>query len=185
MGRTWVLAIVILLGATTLAAQQRQSRPTLPPAATAPPVLLPYPNLPQQPAGGLTGTFPFMPPRSIPPRDLYRVGPFDRVYTSTRSRYPIGSGYYGGGYYDSGYYDSNIPQLEPQAAQQPIVIVVPQAAAPSPEASTEPPANLPPPVRPTGPKTLYVIPNCYAGNVRPRADRLPSGCDLRKLVKID
>ena len=37
------------------------------------------------------------------------------------------------------------------------------------------------PLRPataTGPTRMYVIPNCYAGNVPPRAERLPRGCDI-------
>jgi len=28
---------------------------------------------------------------------------------------------------------------------------------------------------------LYVIPNCYLGNIPPRADRLPSGCDIKRV----
>jgi len=31
------------------------------------------------------------------------------------------------------------------------------------------------------PSPMYVIPNCYAGNVPPRADRLPSGCDVKQM----
>jgi hypothetical protein len=40
-------------------------------------------------------------------------------------------------------------------------------------------------VRPTGPTRMYVIPGCYAGNMAPRADRLPSGCDIKQVRVID
>lgn len=36
-------------------------------------------------------------------------------------------------------------------------------------------------VTPPAPKTLYVIPRCYAGDRRPSADQLPAGCDLSLL----
>jgi hypothetical protein len=42
-----------------------------------------------------------------------------------------------------------------------------------------------PPSRPAaaaGPSaSMYVIPNCYLGNVPPRPNRLPSGCDIKQL----
>jgi hypothetical protein len=28
---------------------------------------------------------------------------------------------------------------------------------------------------------MYVIPNCYLGNIPPRANRLPSGCDIKQV----
>jgi hypothetical protein len=28
---------------------------------------------------------------------------------------------------------------------------------------------------------MYMIPNCYLGNVRPRANRLPAGCDIKRV----
>lgn len=50
---------------------------------------------------------------------------------------------------------------------------------------TEPPAppvsEPPPPAVPAGITTLYVIPGCYLGNVRPQEVRLPPGCDLSRL----
>jgi hypothetical protein len=46
-----------------------------------------------------------------------------------------------------------------------------------PRASAEP--------RPVGPTRIYVIPGCYAGNLPPRADRLPAGCDVKQLRVID
>jgi hypothetical protein len=46
------------------------------------------------------------------------------------------------------------------------------------------PAAPPPPrIAATGSEKMYVIPNCYIGNVPPRASRLPSGCDI-KLVQV-
>ncbi len=36
-------------------------------------------------------------------------------------------------------------------------------------------------VAPAGSRTLYVIPGCYLGNVRPNADQLPQGCDLGRM----
>jgi hypothetical protein len=37
--------------------------------------------------------------------------------------------------------------------------------------------------RATGPRRIYVIPGCYAGNIAPRAERLPAGCNI-KLVQV-
>jgi hypothetical protein len=39
-------------------------------------------------------------------------------------------------------------------------------------------SRMPPPARAT---RMYVIPNCYLGNVPPRADRLPDGCRITQL----
>lgn len=36
--------------------------------------------------------------------------------------------------------------------------------------------------KPTGPKTMYVIPGCYMGNVPPDRDALPKGCDARRMT---
>lgn len=33
-----------------------------------------------------------------------------------------------------------------------------------------------------GSRVMYVIPGCYIGNARPAADRLPAGCDVKKMV---
>jgi hypothetical protein len=38
------------------------------------------------------------------------------------------------------------------------------------------------PPKPTGPKTMYVIPGCYMGNVPPDRDALPKGCDARRMT---
>jgi hypothetical protein len=34
------------------------------------------------------------------------------------------------------------------------------------------------------PKTFYVIPRCYAGTSRPRADQLPAGCDVKDVREV-
>ena len=39
--------------------------------------------------------------------------------------------------------------------------------------------------RPAGPTRIYVIPGCYAGNMAPRADRLPAGCSLKQVRVLD
>ncbi|OLC84189.1 MAG: hypothetical protein AUH72_02505 [Acidobacteria bacterium 13_1_40CM_4_65_8] len=44
-----------------------------------------------------------------------------------------------------------------------------------------PPAAVPSPAPPTTTTTMYVIPNCYLGNIPPRANRLPSGCDITQV----
>lgn len=40
------------------------------------------------------------------------------------------------------------------------------------------------PRAPAIPKTFYVIPRCYAGDVRPTADDLPKGCDIANLREV-
>jgi hypothetical protein len=37
---------------------------------------------------------------------------------------------------------------------------------------------------PAGPTRMYVIPNCYLGNIPPRQDRLPSGCSTKQVRVI-
>jgi hypothetical protein len=49
-------------------------------------------------------------------------------------------------------------------------------------ATQEPPAPLapaPPPAK--GSTVMYLIPNCYLGNVPPRPSRMPAGCDINKV----
>ena len=45
------------------------------------------------------------------------------------------------------------------------------------------PTAAPPPA-PGPATTMYVIPNCYLGNVPPRPNRLPSGCDVKQVQVI-
>ena len=44
--------------------------------------------------------------------------------------------------------------------------------------AVRPPAPARPP-QASAPAHMYVIPNCYIGNIPPRADRLPAGCDIK------
>ena len=53
----------------------------------------------------------------------------------------------------------------------------PATPQPSP---APPPIPSAPPIA-TGSGVMYVIPNCYMGNVPPRASRLPAGCDIRNV----
>jgi len=39
-------------------------------------------------------------------------------------------------------------------------------------------------VAPGGPAKMYVIPSCYLGNVPPKAERLPAGCDIKRVQEI-
>jgi hypothetical protein len=52
-----------------------------------------------------------------------------------------------------------------------------ERARPSTQAPVEP--------RPAGATRIYVIPGCYAGNLPPRADRLPAGCDVKQVRVLD
>jgi len=44
---------------------------------------------------------------------------------------------------------------------------------------TRPRVEPPRPPQSSAPQHMYVIPNCYIGNVPPRASRLPAGCDIK------
>jgi hypothetical protein len=48
-----------------------------------------------------------------------------------------------------------------------------------------PAALAPSDARPAGPTRIYVIPGCYAGNMAPRADRLPAGCNVKQVRVLD
>jgi hypothetical protein len=45
-------------------------------------------------------------------------------------------------------------------------------------------AGAPPPPPSRQATTMYMIPNCYLGNVPPRQNRLPSGCDAKQVQVI-
>jgi hypothetical protein len=120
---------------------------------------------------------PIIPPTPPPPRDLFRAGPdtyaprFDRPNQSlffpyVVAGYPTAYGAYGDVYDRHG--TTIIVTPAPMAAAQP---------------ST--PAPAPPPVVPGIPKTLYVIPGCYGGDTPPRADRLPPGCTVKGMRRIE
>lgn len=239
--RTIVAALMLALSSAIAAAQQRAPQPPPPPPqAAAPPLMLPYPPVRPPVAGGLTSGFPFSPPDStLPPRDLYRVGPGNRVYSRTHPRLPYG---YGGSYfYGPDVEPPQAPAAEGAAPREPTgmlrllgtpasaqvfvdrfytgtledieaqrVLTLPagphriEIRAADYETATfdvridpndtvtyraalEPlrravPARTSAPA--AGPTKMYLIPNCYLGNVPPRSERLPRGCDIKRLRAI-
>lgn len=55
------------------------------------------------------------------------------------------------------------------------------AHVPFMQRDTQTPTTAPAPV-PAGSRTLYVIPGCYLGNVRPEEVKLPAGCDISRVT---
>jgi hypothetical protein len=240
-----LFALVVLTASATAQRPGGRPAPPPPPPATlgplvplAPPTHFPVSPIITPPAGGLT--IPFTPAASPPPRDLFRVGPFDRTYT--RTRVPL-FGY--GGYAIGGGYPFGVPQVSPDYPPLPPeppangmlrlsvtpstaqvfvdsyfagtasdieaqrVLMLPagphhvEIRAPEHESaafdvriapgemityrstlqSSTPPA--PPRTAPaTGPTKIYVIKDCYLGNIPPRPDRLPRGCDIKQVRVI-
>ena len=114
--------------------------------------------------------------------DLFRAGP-----DTYRPRPGTSPFVFNGGFYPV--YATYPSYPTPEVVVQPViverttvvVVEVPQARQ-EPEAKTEPaPA---PPVLVAMPKTIYVIPRCYAGDKPPEPSRLPAGCDVRNLKII-
>jgi hypothetical protein len=71
--------------------------------------------------------------------------------------------------------------VEPVVVEQPRLIVVERPVEPETvEQQAAPPAVF----KPVRPKTLYVIPLCYAGDKRPDPKILPAGCDVRDVKVI-
>ncbi len=159
---------------------------------SGPPILLPFPFPSPMPpvAGGLTTRFrPRDPTR--PPRDLYRVRPGKRFNSPLD---PFVGGY-GGGYVDAGYSDPEygapgyqspeppapafgMPGLDVTSSSAQLFVDSYYAGYRAALEQMQPAAP-----RATGPSRIYVIPGCYAGNIKPRAERLPAGCNI-KLVQI-
>jgi hypothetical protein len=57
----------------------------------------------------------------------------------------------------------------------------PRRPEPVESSASEPPLPF---VKPPSPKTLYVIPRCYAGDRLPVASQLPAGCRLEDVQVI-
>jgi hypothetical protein len=165
-----VFIVLTALTSATLDAQTAQPAPSVPP-----PIVLPFPPLMQPPTGGLNPGSVFQPPAPLGGQtDLFRVGPRDRVYTT--HRVPFGRTYNGG----VGYSIAPPSQTAPTPAES---VDVPIA---TPIAPSVQPAPALPPVPVAAPPAsssdrMYVIPQCYMGNVRPRADQLRPGCSLDDL----
>ncbi len=161
------LALSIFLAAATVTATAQQ-------ASGPPPIVLPLPPLMAPVAGGLTGGTPMSP---VDPTqaidDLYRLPP-GQPFRSVPHRPSVVSGGY--------FLLDAAPPVTPRASQRP---ARPAPPAPAPPKPVEPAAPLPPARLPDGPTRIYVIPNCYAGNVPPRADRLPAGCDITRVRILD
>jgi hypothetical protein len=159
--------------------------PRVPTRPVGPPILFPFPPPLPPVAGGLTSPTPFR-PRDFtrPPRDLYRVRPGKSLNSQPYS----GAGGYGGGYVDPGYSDpgygepgyQSAEQLSPAAQMLVDSYIAGYRAALD---SLQPPA--PPAPRATGPTRMYVIPGCYAGNIAPRVERLPAGCDIKRVQILE
>jgi hypothetical protein len=133
-------------------------------------------------AGGLTSPTPFR-PRDFtrPPRDLYRVRPGKGF----NSQPYAGAGGYGGGYVDSDYSDPQYEAPGYQGAEQlpPAAQMIVDSYYAGYRAALE---SMPPPApRATGPTRIYVIPGCYAGNIAPRAERLPAGCNIKRVQILE
>ena len=136
-------------------------------------------------AGGLTSPTPFR-PRDFtrPPRDLYRVRPNKRFNSQ---QYPLVGGY-GGGYVDAGYADpayaapgsQSAEQLPPEPSSAQVLVESYYAGYRAALEQMQPAAP-----RATGPKRIYVIPGCYAGNIAPRAERLPAGCNIKRVQILE
>ena len=72
--------------------------------------------------------------------------------------------------------DVNVPAYETLTYRGALEPARLPAIAPSRPAAPAVPAATP--------SVLYVIPGCYAGNVPPRASRLPAGCDITRVRTI-
>jgi PEGA domain len=46
------------------------------------------------------------------------------------------------------------------------------------------PARAPPAAESTAPKTFYVIPGCYVGDIRPEENTVPAGCDPQRAIAV-
>jgi hypothetical protein len=157
---------------------------------------------------GTTGTVPASPSRVVPPvystrppTDLTPAnaprGPFDARPGTYRPRYDphydrpwngYRNGYYGAPYfYGSGsFFNDSYPTDSTTAPAVPggpgsddSFLTQPQQ---QPVASAPIPAPPPPVLH--HPDTFYVIPGCYVGNLRPRQEQLPKGCDMSKMKEM-
>src|SRR5476649_446870 len=157
--------VFIVFAAVTfsrLDAQTARPAPSVPP-----PIVLPFPPLMQPPAGGLNSGSPFQPPPLGAPRDLFRVGSRDRVYTQRRLPFRLG--------YNAGFaYPSQASAESAPAPVEPIDAPIATPATIEPRVPLEPVPSAAPPASSREP--MYIIPRCYVGNVPPRPDRLPPGC---------
>ena len=150
----------------------------------------PSPPAPSAPTAG--PIVPQAPPSALDsPVDVFRAGP--RTYAPRYDRSARRNRLYG---YGSGFSyvtdpfgyisqpESGSPRLDRYMSQG--IMGYPRDVAP--EARDDQDESLASLVRrlntPAIPKTFYVIPGCYAGDVRPRAEQLPRGCQLALLREV-
>lgn len=201
MGRT-ILAALIVIGSLWPSLSQAQGSPSpgqgsrgTPGAprggsvgATIRHDAPPPPSPPSAPAAG--PLVPQAPPSALNTPDIFRANPqtyaprFDR--SSRRNRF-YGSGSYGYITDPFGYIsqpDSSSPRLDRYMSQgiqgypRDLDISTSRDANDALASVTQRSRTAGPP------KTFYVIPRCYAGDVRPTAQELPPGCDIAQLREV-
>jgi hypothetical protein len=155
------VAVVVLLSAAGVRAQERREHGSAPPAPFVPKVLS---------TGGITTLPPPPPPSPFAARPGTYTPHYDRPSSlqNRRGAYSYVAPFYGGTPDAASAPASPPPAPEPRVTPEP-----PKIAEPLPE---------PPPVAVShGPDMFYVIPGCYAGNRPPNPDRLPKGCDVARM----
>jgi hypothetical protein len=158
MGKTLAAAIVISVAFSAAASAQQGLRSASLPDRTPPPLPSEQPDV----FGARPGTYVPHPNRPIffpgfPVFGSWPYGYWD-PYSSRHRRW----------YHDE-YRDRYARDIERAPAVAPPPDPVPEKYV----------AGVP-----GKPKTFYVIPGCYAGDRPPERDRIPRGCDVRKLRKI-
>jgi hypothetical protein len=72
-----------------------------------------------------------------------------------------------------------------QPAQDDIAVAAGRAVTYRRPLTPAPAVNRAPPVvESAAPKTFYVIPGCYVGDIRPEEGTVPSGCDPRRAIAV-
>lgn len=168
-----VLAVCAL--PTSLSAQRDREPPPTPQSQARPPVS-PEPDPAVWPGDRGLSTFA---PRTTE-GDLFRARP--GTYAPRFDRLDRRGGSLSGPFIGGGYPFVAVPYVVEQPVRPPLrdrrwdhLAREPRRARPAPAA----PATVtvaPPPQR-----TFFVIPGCYAGDVRPSTEQLPRGCDLSRL----
>jgi hypothetical protein len=184
MGARTPLAFAVALLLTPAVATAQVSRG----AAQAPGIHITVPPKPEPPAqpGPLPVPTPHhqgrfdRAPDPVPGEDVFRAGP--GTYRPRKQSFPYMAG---GGFYPSGYIATEVI-AEPLVVERPVVIerttVVEVEREPAGREETAAAPSRP--FVTAKPRTLYVIPRCYAGDKPPLPERLPAGCDIRNLKEI-
>jgi hypothetical protein len=109
-------------------------------------------------------------------RDVFLAGP--HTYRPRRDAFPsvVPFGFYPGPAVPEVVFVERV--TPPVVVERTKVVYVEKPVEREPAVTSEPPAAPP---RIVAPKTLYVIPRCYAGDKPPAARDLPAGCDIRDM----